>query len=231
MPRTTRLGRVDGADENPRTGERRGIATSRRRWWGRLSVDTIAVVVLSTVAVLTAWCGFESSKWGGEMSIAFSQASSARVMASDYASQARDARANDQSIWEQWVLATARNDTPLVTYIEQRFSPEFGVAFDAWTEDGRVGQGPFAQPEYVPPGTEDARRLSARADARFEAALVNNARGDNYSLLTVLFALVLFLAAMSQRGIAARGRRILIVAAAGFAVLGVALLVTFPIKV
>jgi len=208
-------------------------ASSRadRPWWARLTIDTVAVVVLSTVAVLTAWCGFESSKWGGEMSIAFSQASSARVMSSDFASQARDARSNDQSIWEQWVIATARNDTQLVAYIEERFSPEFEVAFDAWTADGRVDQGPFARPEYVPPGTADAQRLAARADARYDAALVNNARGDNYALLTVLFALVLFLAAMSQREIAKSGRRVLIGAAATFAVLGIVLLVTFQIKI
>ena len=196
-----------------------------------MTIDTVAVIVLSTVAVLTAWCGFESSKWGGEMSIAFSQASSARVKSSDFASQARDARSNDQSIWEQWVLATAREDTQLVTYIERRFSPEFAVAFDAWTAEGRIDQGPFARPEYVPPGTDDAKRLADYADDRFDAALTNNARGDNYSLLTVLFALVLFLAAMSQREIARNARRSLIGLAGAFAVLGVVLLLTFPIKI
>ena len=56
-------------------------------------IDAIAVFVLSAVAVLTAWCGFQSSKWGGEMSIAFSEASSARVQSIDFASQSRDARA------------------------------------------------------------------------------------------------------------------------------------------
>ena len=219
---TNTEGQSDGGPRKP---------TRRRPRWTRVTTDTVAVFVLSTVAVLTAWCGFEASKWGGEMSIAFSEASSARVMASDYASRARDARASDQGIWEQWVLASARNETPLVEYIEQRFSPEFALAFEAWTREGRIEQGPFARPEYVPPGTEDAERLNARADARFDAALTNNARGDNYSLLTVLFALVLFLAAMSQRKIPRNGRRVLIGAAAVFAIVGVALLATFPIKI
>ncbi|WP_411698537.1 hypothetical protein [Conyzicola sp.] len=203
----------------------------RRPWWALLTIDTVAVIILSTVAVLTAWCGFQSSKWGGEMSIAFSQASSARVTASDYASQARDARSNDQGIWEQWVLADARNDTQLVAYIEQRFSPEFALAFDAWNDNGRVDRGPFVRPEYVPPGTVESQRLNDRADDRFNAALTENARGDNYSLLTVLFALVLFLAAMSQRDIQRTGRFILIGAAVAFAVLGLALLATFPIRI
>src|SRR5512133_1372718 len=38
--------------------------------------ETVVIIVLSVTAVLAAWCGFESSKWSGEMSIAFSQASS-----------------------------------------------------------------------------------------------------------------------------------------------------------
>ena len=43
--------------------------------------ETIVIIVLSITAVLTAWCGFESSKWHGEMSIAFSEAFSVRIEA------------------------------------------------------------------------------------------------------------------------------------------------------
>ena len=63
-------------------------ATRPRRDW----LDIMAVFVLSITAVLTAWCGFEASKWGGEMSIAFSQASSARVQATSAEGEARDER-------------------------------------------------------------------------------------------------------------------------------------------
>jgi hypothetical protein len=43
--------------------------------------ETVVIIVLSVTAVLAAWCGFESSKWSGKMSIAFSQASSSRIEA------------------------------------------------------------------------------------------------------------------------------------------------------
>ena len=197
----------------------------------RRILDAVAVFLLSAVAVLTAWCGFQSSKWGGEMSIAFSQASGARVTATDWASQARDARSNDIAIWTEWVLASQQGDAPLVEYIEARFSPEFATAFEAWTRDGRLEQGPFARSEYVPPGTNEAAEFNERADERFAAALVNNQRGDNYSLLTVLFALVLFLAAVSQRDIQPWVRRVLLTTAAVLAVSGLILMLTFPIKI
>ncbi|MRG59145.1 hypothetical protein GE115_04575 [Agromyces sp. CFH 90414] len=194
-------------------------------------IDAVAVFLLSTVAVLTAWCGFQSSKWGGEMSIAFSQASSARVQAADYSSQARDARANDQAIWVEWVLANQRGDTALIEYIEERFTPEFRVAFDAWDAGGREARGPFVLEEYVPPGTEEAADLNARADERFQTALENNQRGDNYSILTVLFALVLFLTAMSQRDLQPWVTRTLLGLAIVVAIAGVVILLTYPVKI
>jgi hypothetical protein len=197
----------------------------------RRALDATAVFLLAAVAVLTAWCGFQSSKWGGEMSIAFSQASGARVTATDWASQARDAQSNDLAIWAQWVLAIDQGDVELAQFIEERFSPEFATAFDAWTADGRVERGPFMRDEYVPPGTEEAVEFNAVADERFDTALVNNQRGDNYSLLTVLFALVLFLTAVSQRDMQPWVRRVLLVTAGVFAVGGLVLMLTFPIKI
>ena len=193
--------------------------------------DIVTVFLLSITAVLTAWCGFESSKWGGEMSIAFSQASSARVQAASAADIARDARQFDLAIYIEWVLAQADGRAELAAYIEERFSPEFQVAFDAWTDDGREDRGPFVRAEYVPPGTVEAEELNARADEKFALALVNNQRGDNYSLLTVLFALVLFLTAMSQRELAPWIRRVFLTLALVVGAVGVIILLTFPIKI
>ncbi|MWB99159.1 hypothetical protein [Agromyces seonyuensis] len=194
-------------------------------------IDGLAVFLLSAIAVLTAWCGFQSSKWGGEMSIAFSEASSARVQATDAASSARDARSADTALWTQWILATSQDDAALVGYIEARFSPELAVAFEAWDAEGRTAAGPFAMAEYVPPGTERAAELNARADQRFADALENNQRGDNYSILTVLFALVLFLTAMSQREMVRWGKFTLLGLSVVAAVVGIVILATFPIRI
>ncbi|MFC6326822.1 hypothetical protein ACFQZV_00560 [Microbacterium koreense] len=193
--------------------------------------DMAAVFVLSITAVLTAWCGFEASKWGGEMSIAFSQASSARVQAVAADGEARDARQYDLTIWTQWVLAAEDDDTQLREFIEARFSPEFAIAFDAWDAGGRTALGPFVMPEYQPPGTVEAAELGERADAKFAEALENNQNGDNYTLLTVLFALVLFLTAMSQRDLPVWAGRALLSMAIVVAVVGITIMATFPIRI
>jgi hypothetical protein len=70
-----------------------------------------------------------------------------------------------------------------------------------------------------------------RADSRFADALVFNQSGDNYALLTVLYALVLFFAAASTRLGRSNAQWILIGVAITFLTAATVILATFPIKV
>ncbi len=200
------------------------------RRWDRIH-EVLAVVVLSVTAILTAWCGFEASKWGGQMSIDFSRASSARIQSTDFASEARDAQAVDLTIYELWLQARATEDTAFADYVEARFTPEFAIAFADWQQSGEALRSPFAEPTYVPIGRVESTEAAARADELFESALASNQRGDNYTLLTVLFALVLFFVAISERTRTRWSRWFLLGLGIAVAVGGVTLLATFPILV
>jgi hypothetical protein len=136
--------------------------------------ETVVLIVLSITAVLTAWCGFESSQWGGEMSIAFSEASGSRIEAARQAGDANAARQADLSIWGVYLQARAQRDTALASYVEQRFTDHFRVAYRAWLAQGEPKGGPFRMKEYVPPGTTEAMAADQRADSRFADALVFN---------------------------------------------------------
>jgi hypothetical protein len=193
--------------------------------------ETVALIVLSITAVLTAWCGFESSQWSGEMSIAFSEASSTRIEAARQAGVANAARQADLTIWGVYLQARAQGDTALARYVEQRFTDHFRVAYRAWLAQGEPTQGPFKMKEYIPPGTAEAAAADQRADSRFADALIFNQRGDNYTILTVLFALVLFFAAASTRLGSARVQSILIGVAIIFLIVGTTILATFPIDI
>lgn len=193
--------------------------------------DIIGVFVMSITAVLTAWCGFQASKWGGEMSISFSQASSARVQAAAAEGEARAATQIDLSVYLQWAIAVTNGQEEVAEYIQDRFTPAFATAFDAWVAEGMVETSPLARDDYVPDGTDEAAELSARADVAFQTALENNRHGDGYSLLTVLFALVLFLAAMSQRDVRIWVGRTLLGLAIAFDIAGIVVLLTYPVIV
>ena len=125
-------GQYRGLHGRKRRGDRRQPRPARHAQTHEL----IAVILLSLVAVLTAWCGFESNKWGGDSSVAFSEASAARIEAADYESQARDARGFDLAVYTQWVVPARTARPTLAEYIQERFSPELAVAFDAWQADG-----------------------------------------------------------------------------------------------
>lgn len=191
--------------------------------------ETVVLIMLSLTAVLTAWCGFESSKWSGEMSIAFNQASGSRVEAARQSGVANAARQADLTIWGVYVQARAEGDRPLASYVEKRFSPHFAVAYRAWLAAGEPTNAPFAMKEYVPPGTVEAAAADAHADSKFADALTDNQRGDNYSILTVLFALVLFFSAASTRFGRPRTQWTLIILAMSFLLVAAAVLATFPV--
>ena len=193
--------------------------------------ETIVLIVLSVTAVLTAWSGFESSKWSGEMSVAFSEASSSRIEAARQSGIANAGLQADLTIWGVYVQARAQGDTALATYVEKRFTDHFLVAYRAWIAQGEPTNGPFKMKEYVPPGTTEAAAADQRADRRFADALVYNERGDNYALLTVLFALVLFFAAASTRLVRPNSQRILLGVAIIFLIAATVILATFPILV
>lgn len=195
--------------------------------------ELVAVVALAVTAVLTAWSGFEASKWGGEISIAFSRASTARIEASRHVAEANTARNFDLTVFGVYVQAVAEGDAVLREFVETRFTDHFAVAFDAWTAmtplaNTDAPKSPFALPEYRPPGETEAADADARADALFAEALENNQRGDDYTLLTVLFALVLFFTAVSQRLRSAMLTWVVLGGAVVLLLVGVGFLISFP---
>ncbi|WP_273652337.1 hypothetical protein [Cellulomonas fimi] len=195
--------------------------------------EVLTVVVLAVTAVLTAWSVFEASQWGGEMSIAFSKASSARIEASRHESQADAARGYDLQTFAVWVQAVAEGDEPLAAFVRQRFSPHFGPAVDEWLatqplQDPSAPASPFVMPSYEPPGTAEAAAADARAEDMFARGLVLDERSDRYTFLTVLFALVLFFASLSTRGRTERVRWVLLGVAVVMVVAGIGFLLAFP---
>jgi hypothetical protein len=195
--------------------------------------ELIVVVLLSVTTILTAWTAFQSSKWGGAMSIAFSQASTARIEAARLDGTANQRTALQVGLWTQWVDAVANDDEPRADFLQERFPEPLAAAHEEWLatqplKSDDAPSSPFQMPSYVVEERLEAAEADARADAKFADALRNNQRGDNYTLLTVLFAAVLFFGAMSSRLDSMRSRWVLLGFGVVMALAGVTLLATFP---
>lgn len=209
--------RADATDHPPRTDWR----------------ELVAVLLLSVTTILTAWTVFQSTKWHGEESVSFTQASAARIEASRQEGVANRRDAIQVTLYTQWLQASANDDTRLATYLVDRFPEPLKAAFAAWQAtdpdtNPDAPSSPFVMPEYAVPELTAAKAADARADEKFAAALSEKKRGDNYTLLTVLFASVLFFAAMSGRVRSSRSQWVLL--GVGLVLFGVALalLVAYP---
>ena len=197
-----------------------------RQWDWR---ELVAVALLSVTAVLTAWSGFQASKWGGAMSISFSKASTARIETSTLLSDAAAKRTTQIGLGLEWLKALNTGDDEYANFLRARFPVEMKKAVNAWEANGRAGS-PFSDyPEdYVQPELLLAEQSDARADAFFSNALEYNARGDVYTLLTVLFATVLFFIGMGERFGSQRAQTAMVGVSAVLFTLGLGVLLAMP---
>lgn len=199
-------------------------------------LELFAVIIMSLTAVVTAWTGFQASKWSGVMSIAFAEANAARTDAVRFSDLASAQRAVDIDLGLNWVRAVDAGDEPLADFLADRFPDHLAVAVDAWLATDPLNNPnapgtPFEMDEYVLDDAVVSAEFSERADARAQAARDANQQSDDYVMLTILFALVIFFAALSTKLEHPRNRRLLLGSALVLMVVGTVVLSTFPIEI
>lgn len=235
--------RGDASEERAASGERgEGRAAGGQRGGGQHTAgrfedvdwrEFVAVILLSVTAILTAWSAFQSSKWGGAMSISFSQASSARIEASRQDAAANARQGIQVGLFTQWLQAAGDDNQELMDFLSERFPEPLDAAFAAWIvlsprTNPDAPSSPFSMPEYDLPERAAAQAADDRAEQKFAEALENNQRGDNYTLLAVLFATVLFFAAVSGRMKSSAAQWALLGAALVLFLVAAGLLLAYP---
>jgi hypothetical protein len=196
--------------------------------------EVVATFLLAFAALATAWCGYQASLWDGIQSSNYTQASAARTEASLSRTEANQYRLADLSVFENYIDATLTGSDEVADFYRARFRPEFELAYDAWSaldplENPDAPPSPFAMPEYQLPADQEADELERRAHTLFEEGEDANTYSDTYTLATLLFASVLFFAAISERFDYLAMRIVLLAFAAVGAVAGVVVAVGQPI--
>lgn len=166
--------------------------------------EIVEVIVLSLVAILTAWSGYQGTKWGGQQAILYATASSQRLQADAASTHAGQVLVADATIFTAWLQARDADDEQLQMQLEKRFSPEYAVAFRDWLgtdpfSDPDAPPGPAAMPGFTTAEFEDAADLNQRASVAFSAGTNARQTANEYVRGTVLFASVLFMVAIAQR--------------------------------
>lgn len=202
----------------------------------RERLELVSAIVLAIATIFTAWSAFQATKWGGVMSIRFSEANAARTESMRASTTAGQLVIVDVTIFADWLQALAAGETELQEFLQERFRDEFAPAFDAWVaaeplENPDAPPSPFAMLEYELADEQRADALAEEADLRSRQAREANQRGDNYVLATVLFAGVLFFAGVSSKFNGLRTKTLAVAFAVVVLLAGVAVLATFPIEI
>lgn len=199
-------------------------------------VEVSVVALMSITAILTAWTGFQSSKWSGVQATSFSEAGALRTESVRASNNAGQQVAVDVGLFSSWADAYATDQTDLADFYRDRFTPELDVAATAWEaleplQNADAPPSPFTMDEYVLPAAVEARELEAAAEERAANARDANQQSDDYVVMSVLLASVLFFAALSSKLTSAMNRRIMFaLAAVGFVVCA-SIVATMPIEI
>lgn len=204
---------------------------------GRLTdrhVEWITAVMLAMVTLATAWCGYQASQWNGEQSITFGRANAARVESTRSENMALQRQSVHVALFVEYASAVSTDNDNLAEFLFERFPPELKTATEAWLalrplENADAPPSPFDMSEYALPERAEAEELEAQAAAYFLEGLENDTRGDRYTLMTVVFAMVLFFLGISGQ-FAGRGPRLALIGlSAVIFVIGVLIVATFPV--
>ena len=197
-------------------------------------MEIVTVVILAVAALATAWSGYQASLWDGIQSSNYTQASGSRTNAAQQRTAANQFRLADLSVFENYIDALLEENEEVADFYFQRFRDEFRVGYDAWIAldpltNPDAPPSPFAMDEYQVSQDTEAEQLENRADELFSEGEDANTVSDVYTLTTLLFAAVLFFAAISERFEYVKAQVILLVIAGIGLVAGITIAAGQPI--
>jgi len=170
------------------------------RFTRRLTI--VEAALLAVVAVLAAYSGFASAKWGTESSLKLAKANTERNLASRAELQGLSTKNFDGLSFNAWFSAYLAGNQSGMAVAERRFRPPFHTAFTAWLAtdpftNPDAPKGPTYMPQYVQPGLAESNALDAEATALYAEGVAAGGNSDDYVRTTVFLATVLFLVGIS----------------------------------
>jgi hypothetical protein len=205
---------------------------SPREKEGYVWVEIVAVILLSLATVSTAWCAYQSARWSGVMTINFSAANATRTEAVTAANYAFTELSYDAGVLLDYAQAYLAGDTTKLEVLNKRFiRKELDKALQAWlaldpANNPDAPKNPILMPEYELASLKKAEDLNKKAAKLTDQAKDDNQRSDNYVLLTVVFASVLFFAGVSTK-FSSRNVKIAMVLVGSAVFIGTLVILTF----
>jgi hypothetical protein len=195
-------------------------------------VELIAAIMLSIATVVTAWSAYQATRWSGDQSESYTEASATRTESVRSSTLANRQVLIDVDTFLNWMDAEQSGDHGLADDIHGRMREEFLPAFDAWLQTapaGAIPDGtPFELSEYRLAAEEKAKLLEAKAAKLFADGNESNQTSDDFVLAAVLLASVLFFAGLAGTFDSLRAQVFLLILGTVMLVVGTIIVLTLP---
>ena len=167
-------------------------------------LEILSAILLSLATVSSAWCAYQAARWNGVQSIYFSDAATLGREAVHNSILGQQRITVDVSLFIEFVAAKSQNNDAFADFLYQRFDPALKKSTDVWLalkplKNPDAPPSPFEMPEYSIVELQTAKQLRLQMEDKQLAARSANRASDNYVLLTVLFAMVLFFGGIANK--------------------------------
>ncbi|HOW64428.1 MAG TPA: hypothetical protein P5186_15405 [Candidatus Paceibacterota bacterium] len=165
--------------------------------------EIACAIILSLATVGSAWCAYQSKLWGGAQAARSNAAIRAGREGAVSSLAAVQARAFDASMFISYMQARFESNKALEEFLFQRFRPEMKPAVEAWLKldplnNPAAPPSPFRMAEYAQKETAEVARQEDLAANALKASREARGFSDDYVLLTVVFASVLFFGGIAR---------------------------------
>ena len=191
----------------------------------KFNLELFTVILLGITAVATGWSSWQGSMHGSLQSQKYTNATRLTAEASALYNEASSLMSQDMNIWNQiismrldYAFAEMTDNADEMERLEYKLAvimadnvyEEFEKAID-WADDQEEYASPFDNEDFLEHYFVDASELFEEAEAMMAAGDENSTHGDNQGLVSVIYAVVLFMLGIVAPFKEERTKRILLV--------------------
>ena len=205
--------------------------------------ELIVVIMLGITAVATAWSSWQESLHGSQQDQKYTTSNALNAEANSMYNEGMQKYNQDLMIWNQlsglyidYAFAEDKRDTEEMEKIDYKISQimddnvyeEFAAAID-WADSQEGYASPFENEDFIGSYFAEYEETMAESEAMMEEGNEHNTHGDNQGLVTVVYAVVLFLLGITATFKGSGPRKILLVVSGAAFVFATVFMLTIPI--
>ena len=178
-----------------------------RGLFGRIEhnwIEIAAAALLALATLMSAWSAYNSARWHGNSTEYYNKSDFAMTRSSELLDMKIQDKIVDSVVFANYVNTILARDKAATEAYRARLNPRLRAAIDAWEKTDPLTnpdapRTPFQMAEYKDVYSEESAKVANEAgeySSKGRAAMHNS---NNFILLTVLFAGVLFFAGISTK--------------------------------